>query len=184
MWNLEEYNPKFQEFIRATHDNSNQSNESQPAKSNSFIEGKSSFASQNQLYSYFCLLCGTSSFILGLPITSLPMRKDKTAYVILKNEVFIKTHLIKDKSIMIQYPEGVEYHQRYKCANCLVYIAYEAYDDKRNLDSLRLYVPKDQITDDPLKSEIVKELANRREGQGKPNEISKTKEMDKNSKCK
>lgn len=163
MWNLEEYNPKFQEFIKMTHCNTNTDFEVQALKTNSSNEGKNSSVSQNQLYSYFCLLCGTSAIILDLPITSLPMRKDKSAYVILKNEVFIKSHLIKDKSLMINYTHGVEFHQRYKCAKCLVYIAYEAYDEKRNVDPLRLYVPKDQITDDPLKSEIVKELTNRRE---------------------
>lgn len=82
-----------------------------------------------QLYDYYCSLCGANVLILDCILERLPKRRTDNSSIINGKMVFIKNYMRKDKLVVLKKDNNkYEKQWRYNCNDCGAFIGYQAFD--------------------------------------------------------
>lgn len=90
---------------------------------------KSIIKDENNLFNYFCSLCGANIFISDTPFDDMPRRKTDDSIIVLISKIFFKSFLKRDKLMVIKRETNkYEKQFRFSCQECGVFIAYQSMD--------------------------------------------------------
>jgi hypothetical protein len=130
---------------------------------------------EDQLYTYYCSLCGANVIVSDTMLESMPRRKTDESVIVLVNKIFFKNYMRRDRLVVIKR-ECNKYEKQYRfcCQDCGVFIAYQSrdYDEQDTQDELKkrsnkifsqdkrkiLYIMIDAVVVDPRQSSLYIEM--------------------------
>lgn len=151
-------------------------------RQNAYDHGKDFGRYGQQLYSYYCSLCGENVLILDCVLEKLPKRKTDDSTIVFTKKIFLKNYLKKDKLLIIEREvEGIKKYEKqyvFKCQMCGIPVAYQVknfFKETKNTDNkineeltdknstennidYVLYVISNSVKNNPISSDLYIEM--------------------------
>lgn len=132
------------------------------------LSSMDSFLKGENLFSFYCGVCGKLVLTTNIKLGNLPQRKTDQAIVLDLKSYFTRFYMDQAGQVVIKRPLGYEVKYRWQC-ECGVILAYQARDyfeqnklleNQKTEEKCYIYIIRDALVTSQNLSKLIKEITN------------------------